>query len=120
MPLHIKISLYNTFMSSFHSSPPPLLPEAVLEKAATALKVLAHPHRLRMVELLLRQRHSVGELAEATGLPAAAVSQHLSKMRAHGLLDVEHQGRLAYYQVVHPSARNCIACLQEHRHDLLR
>ena len=34
-----------------------------LEQAAECLKTLAHPHRLRMIQMLLRGRYTVGELA---------------------------------------------------------
>jgi ArsR family transcriptional regulator, zinc-responsive transcriptional repressor len=36
-----------------------------LAEAAECLKTLAHPHRLRMVQMLLQGRYSVGELSEA-------------------------------------------------------
>ncbi len=41
-----------------------LLSPAALGQAAECLKTLAHPHRLRMVQMLLRGRFTVGELAE--------------------------------------------------------
>lgn len=88
---------------------------ADLEKAAEVLRVLAHPHRLRFVDLLLNRRLRVGELAEAAGLAPAAVSQHLNHMRAHGILAVERDGREAYYHVISPHARQLLACIREHR-----
>ncbi len=39
-----------------------------LAQAAECLKTLAHPHRLRMVQMLLQGRYTVGELAEACGI----------------------------------------------------
>jgi len=85
-----------------------------LEMAAEALRILAHPVRLRIVDLLLSDWHSVGELAEALGLPHNAVSQHLSHMRAHRLLDVEREGRTAYYYVVHPQCQSLLDCIRKH------
>ena len=94
----------------------PLVDTAELEQAAEVLRVLAHPHRLRFVDLLLNRRLRVGELAEAAGLAPAAVSQHLNHMRAHGILAVERDGREAYYHVVSPHAHQLLACIREHRH----
>ena len=37
----------------------------VMAQAAECLRTLAHPVRLRMVQMLLNDTHSVGELAEA-------------------------------------------------------
>ncbi len=90
------------------------LPRPALEEAARVLRVLAHPDRLRMIELLIAGRHSVGELAEAVGLAPPAVSQHLNHMRAHGILRVEREGRTAYYQVDNPNAINVIDCIRKH------
>lgn len=86
----------------------------VLDQCARSLKVLAHPLRLRMVELLLREHLSVGELAGRLDLPPAAVSQHLGQMLAQGLLSVERKGRLAYYRASNPHAVNVIRCIQRH------
>jgi len=85
-----------------------------LEESARVLRVLAHPHRLKFVELLMRGRLSVGELADEVGLAPSAVSQHLSHMRAHGILGVEREGRTAYYRVETPNAVNVIKCIHKH------
>ncbi len=85
-----------------------------MEKVAAALKVLAHPYRLRIVERLMEGRHTVGQLADALDLPAAACSQHLSLMRAHGILAARRNGREVYYEVVEPAAINVIRCVHRH------
>lgn len=85
-----------------------------MTSVAAALRVLAHPHRLRIVELLEDGDLSVGELASELGIPPAACSQHLNLMRAHGLLSCRREGKVAYYQVAHPHARNVIHCIREH------
>lgn len=90
------------------------IPMASLEAAAGALRVLAHPHRLRIVELLDVKEHTVGELAEAMGIPQAACSQHLSTMRASGLLVVERDGRRAMYRIADPRALAVIDCIRRH------
>ena len=55
-----------------------------LEQAAECLRVLAHPHRLRMIQMLLRGQYTVGELAEACELPSAMASEHLRLMQRCG------------------------------------
>ena len=45
--------------------PKKLTPLPAFEQAAECLKTLAHPHRMRMIQMLLRDRYTVGELAEA-------------------------------------------------------
>lgn len=85
-----------------------------LEEAAECLKILAHPHRLRMVQMLLRGQYTVGELAEACEIPSPMASEHLRLMQRCGFLDSEKAGRKVYYQVIEPHLENIMACI-EHR-----
>jgi len=85
-----------------------------MEHAAEVLRVLAHRDRLRIVEALLAGRLSVGEVASRLDLAPAATSQHLNHMRAHGILDVERDGRTAYYRVCNPNAARLIECIRQH------
>jgi DNA-binding transcriptional ArsR family regulator len=84
-----------------------------LEEAAECLKVLAHPHRLRMVQMLLRGRYTVGELAEACGIPSHMASEHLRLMQRCGFLSSEKDGRKAYYQVAEMHLAKIMACIEE-------
>jgi DNA-binding transcriptional ArsR family regulator len=86
---------------------------AALEQAAECLKTLAHPHRLRMVQMLLRGRYTVGELAEACGIPSHMASEHLRLMQRCGFLTSEKEGRKAYYQVTEPCLANILACIEQ-------
>ena len=83
-----------------------------LTQAAECLKTLAHPHRLRMVQLLLQGRYTVGELAEACGIPSHMASEHLRLMQRCGLLSAEKDGRKAYYQIAEPHLADILACVE--------
>src|SRR5437870_10706741 len=83
-----------------------------LEQAAECLKTLAHPHRLRMVQLLLRGRYTVGELAEACGIRSHMASEHLRLMQRCSLLRSEREGRKAYYQAAEPHLAELMACVE--------
>ena len=83
-----------------------------LEQAAECLKTLAHPHRLRMVQMLLRGRYTVGELAEACGIPSHMASEHLRLMQRCGFLTNEKDGRKAYYQIVETHLANIMTCIE--------
>lgn len=95
-------------------SAPVKIPQDTLERCARALRVLAHPDRLRIVELLQQGRLTVGELAQELGLPHSAVSQHLNHMKAHGLLSSLRRGRVVYYRVASPHAVTVINCIRRH------
>jgi len=51
---------------------------------------LADPHRRRVVELLGERARRAGELSEALGLPASAMSRHLRQLKACGLIAETH------------------------------
>jgi len=83
-----------------------------LEQAAECLKTLAHPHRLRMLQMLLRARYTVGELAEACGIPSHMASEHLRLMQRCGFLSNEKEGRKAYYRIIEMHLAGIIACIE--------
>lgn len=91
---------------------PKLTPLEALELAAECLKTLAHPHRLRMVQLLLRGRYTVGDLADACGIASHMASEHLRLMQRCGLLSCAKDGRKAYYAVAEPHLANIMACIE--------
>ncbi len=69
-----------------------------LSQAAECLKTLAHPHRLRMVQMLLQGRYTVGDLAEACGIPSHMASEHLRLMQRCGFLSSEKEGAQSVLQ----------------------
>lgn len=91
----------------------PPIPQAVRERVANTLRVLGHPHRLQIVELLETHSLTVGDLAERLGIAPHACSQHLRIMQAHGILSARREGKSVYYQVEDHQARNVIRCIWE-------
>ena len=61
------------------------------------LSAMANPKRLLVLCSLVEQQRSVGELAKLVGLSDAALSQHLSKMRALNLVRSRRDGPTIYY-----------------------
>lgn len=90
-----------------------LTPLSALEQAAECLKTLAHPHRLRIVQMLLQGRYTVGELAEACEIPSHMASEHLRLMQRSGFLTSEREGRKAFYQIVEPHLESIMRCIEE-------
>ena len=56
------------------------------------LSALSDPTRRRVVDLLHQGPRRAGELAEAFGMSAAAMSRHLRVLRTTGLVEEKHQG----------------------------
>lgn len=89
-----------------------LLEIGALREAAECLRALGHPARLRMVEMLLHGQYAVGELADACQIPSHTASEHLRLMQRCGFLTCRREGRRRYYQVVDPSLRNLMECIE--------
>lgn len=83
-----------------------------LAEAAECLRTLAHPVRLRMVEVLLDHRMTVGEIAALCEIRPHVASEHLGKMRDRGLLDMEKDGRQVFYSVAEPGLRSIMQCVR--------
>lgn len=83
-----------------------------MEEAAKCLKTLAHPHRLRMVQLLLQGEYTVGELAKSCGIQSHMASEHLKLMERCGLLSNRREGRKIFYKVTEPHLANIMACVE--------
>lgn len=75
------------------------------------LSALANPKRLLVLCSLVEQERSVGELAELVGLSDAALSQHLSKMRALDLVCSRRQGQTIYYSLASEDVRAVLETL---------
>jgi DNA-binding transcriptional ArsR family regulator len=83
-----------------------------LRQAAECLKVVAHPVRLKMIELLLTGPLPVGALAQRCGLAAHSACGHLRLMQGHGLLSSRRRGRCVYYNVLAPQLRGILRCIK--------
>ena len=83
----------------------------VLGKAAECLKTLAHPHRLRMIQILLQEPQSVGDLAAACEIPSHMASEHLRLLKDRGFLKSERQGRNVFYHIAEPGLANIMNCI---------
>jgi ArsR family transcriptional regulator len=64
---------------------------------ADLFRALAHPARIRILELLSSTERTVQELQEELELDQPAVSQHLAALRARHLVVSRKEGTLAYY-----------------------
>jgi ArsR family transcriptional regulator len=69
---------------------------------ADFFRLLGHPARVRILELLRDGERSVGELQLALGLDSSGTSQHLTAMRKQGLLASRRAGTSVFYSVKDP------------------
>jgi ArsR family transcriptional regulator len=75
---------------------------------AEFFKALAHPVRIRILEILVRGSRSVHELQEALGLDQPTVSQQLAVLRAKSIVDARKQGTAVRYTVRDATLRDLL------------
>lgn len=88
-----------------------LEPRAV--EAARLLKLLANEQRLTVLCRLSGEEMSVTELGEYVNLSQSALSQHLAKLRADGLVATRRDAQTIYYRLSDPIAERLIGVLCE-------
>ena len=90
---------------------------SAMERAAGAaaglLRALANEHRLLILCQLAAGERGVGELVDAVGLSQSAVSQHLARLRAEGLVATRREGQAIVYSLAADEARRMIAALYD-------
>lgn len=72
------------------------------EALSSRLKLLAHPERLRILDVLRRDAECVCHLEALLGKPQPYVSQQLRFLRQAGLIVDEKEGQNVYYRLVDP------------------
>lgn len=83
------------------------------EQAADCMRVLAHPHRLQMIDLLLEKERTVGELAKACGVLSHVASEHLQLLKAKGLLSSRREGRRVFYLIKEEALASIMQCIRK-------
>ncbi|MFO1020698.1 MAG: metalloregulator ArsR/SmtB family transcription factor [Planctomycetales bacterium] len=74
----------------------------VVKELADFIGVLAHPHRIRIIEELRDGEHDVNSLQQALGISHSGVSQHLMVLRASRLVSERREGRRVFYHLRQP------------------
>ncbi|MGE0441839.1 MAG: ArsR/SmtB family transcription factor [Gemmatimonadales bacterium] len=85
----------------------------LLARAAAIIKLLGHPDRLKIVEVLEGKEHTVTEICELCGLEQAICSQHLSRLRRHQVVTATREGHHVKYRVVEPKVHHILECIRK-------
>lgn len=84
-----------------------------IEFATTMFKLLGHPLRLRIVELLdIYEEKTVNELCELTEQSQSTVSLYLNRLKNSGLLKSRRSGNQTFYSLNEPKLRTLLNCLR--------
>ena len=79
-----------------------MAPTPIYQVKAEFFKTLAHPARIRVLELLRDGDRTVGELIPEVGIEASHLSQQLGIMRRANLVQSRKDGATVVYSVGNP------------------
>src|SRR5712671_2963499 len=79
-----------------------------VEMVARFFRALGDPARLRLLEFLLREEHTVTECVDRIGLSQGRVSAHLACLADCGYVQVRRAGRFAHYRVADPRVADLV------------
>ncbi|WP_080697304.1 ArsR/SmtB family transcription factor [Brucella intermedia] len=79
------------------------------ETVARLFTILSSPNRLEMLSVIADGEKMVGEISAAVNLSQSAVSQHLAKMRAAGIVSCRREAQRIYYKLTSNEVRNLLS-----------
>lgn len=90
------------------------------EVKANLFKGLAHPVRVRVLEVLAGSDEvSVSDLLRDTGMEPSHLSQHLAVLRRHNLVTGQRRGSQVYYRLAYPQVAELLAASRSLLVDIL-
>jgi ArsR family transcriptional regulator, virulence genes transcriptional regulator len=87
--------------------------DASRARAASIARALADPKRLCVVERLAGGEQSVSELSREVGCQVPNMSQHLSVLRAAGLVASRREGSTVFYRLADDRVLDAYRLLQQ-------
>lgn len=80
---------------------------------ARLLTNLSNAARLELLSIICEKEMSVSELCSSIKMSQSAVSQHLAKLRANGLVDTRRDAQTIYYSCGNPGVQRVLKLLDE-------
>jgi ArsR family transcriptional regulator len=81
----------------------------ILEEKAEMLKTIAHPVRLCILTLLIKEEKSnVSDIQCCIDVPQPTVSQHLAKLKSANILSSERNGTEIIYKIKNKEVKQII------------
>lgn len=87
------------------------------QRNASVYKILAHPVRLEILNILKHSEHTVEELLSVVVISKANMSQHLALLRYAGVVKTKKDGLNVIYKIVDPRIVEPCSILRELRRD---
>ena len=83
------------------------------DRVAERLSLMANAKRLLILCRLAEGEASVGEIQRHVGLSQSALSQHLARLRAAGIVATRREAQTIYYRLADPETEQMMAALYD-------
>jgi DNA-binding transcriptional ArsR family regulator len=92
------------------------------EIKANLFKALAHPARIRVLEILSANARptTVSEILADTDIEPTLLSQHLAVLKRHQVVRAERVGNAVFYELAHPSISELLVIARTFLADTLK
>lgn len=85
-----------------------------IEKTAYVLKAVAHPLRIRIIQMLHENKElNVSTIYKNLNAEQSLISHHLINMRDKGILEIRRSGKNIFYFLVDNSVSDIIDCIYQ-------
>ena len=86
---------------------------AKYETRTNVLKALAHPARLKLVDLLAEHEEvCVCDLTEEIGMDMSTVSRHLTQLKNAGIVESDKRGQMVFYRLRVKCLKSLFSCIE--------
>lgn len=90
-------------------APQPAGPDSIASAKAELFKAIAHPARIRALEILAGGSRSVSDLQPAIGIEPSHLSHQLAVLRRAGLVAARKEGTSVIYSIKDPLLTDLLA-----------
>lgn len=80
-----------------------MIDDTVIEMLSRLFKLLNDKNRLKIINVIGKDKKSVSDIVAETGLSQTLVSFHLRPLRESGILSTERRGAFIYYSLSEPN-----------------
>ncbi|HOP86693.1 MAG TPA: metalloregulator ArsR/SmtB family transcription factor [Syntrophorhabdaceae bacterium] len=88
-----------------------MIDEKAIKILSRLFKLINDPNRLKIIFTIGKEKKTVSEIIQKTGLSQTLVSFHLKPLRESGILSTERKGAFIYYNVTEPGLIDLLASL---------
>jgi DNA-binding transcriptional ArsR family regulator len=87
--------------------------DEVFERQASICKAFAHPTRLHLLDLIGKGERGVSEIQKKIGVTKANLSQHLTVLKAAGVISTRRNGKQVYVGLAIPEVKQACHLIHE-------